>query len=54
MIGLCIYIYTIHTPNSGFGIAISTREREQDRFRGSREGAEREHEEARESIERAL
>lgn len=49
-----IYIYTIYTPNLGMGIAISTREREQNRFRGSREGAGREHEGARESIEGAL
>ncbi len=38
-----IYIYIIYTPNLGFVIAIPGREREQGRFRGSSEGASREH-----------
>ena len=41
------YIYIIYTPNLGFEIAVSGREREQGRFRGSIEGARestREHE----------
>ena len=42
-----VYIYIIHTPNLGFEIAVSVREREQGRFRGSRGGA-------RGSSERAL
>jgi len=33
-----IYIYIIYTPNLGLGIAVFDREREQGRFRGSREG----------------
>ena len=36
-------IYIIYTPNLGFGIAFFDQEREQDRFRGSIEGALREH-----------
>ena len=39
-----IYIYIIYTPNLGLGIAVSVRKREQGRFRGSTEGAEREQE----------
>ena len=34
---ICIYI--ISTPNLGFEIAVRGQEREQGRFRGSREGA---------------
>lgn len=34
-----IYIYIIYTPNLGFETAVSGREREQGRFRGSIEGA---------------
>ena len=37
------YIYIIYTPNLGLGIACFVREREQGRFRGSTEGAPREH-----------
>jgi len=33
------YIYIIYTPNLGLGIAVSVREREHSRFRGSIEGA---------------
>ena len=33
------YIYIIHTPNLGLGIAVSVREMEQGRFRGSTEVA---------------
>jgi len=33
------YIYIIYTPNLGLEIAVSVREREQGRFRGSSEGA---------------
>ncbi len=33
------YIYIIYTPNLGLEIAVSVREREQGRFRGSIEGA---------------
>ena len=33
------YIYFIYTPNLELAIAIFVREREQDRFRGSHEGA---------------
>ena len=36
---LCIYIYIIYTPNLRLGIAVSVREREQGRFKGSSEGA---------------
>jgi len=36
---LGIYIYIIYTPNLGLGITLPGREREQGRFRGSREGA---------------
>jgi len=32
-------IYIIYTPNLGFGITVSVREREQGRFRGSSKGA---------------
>ena len=49
----CLYIYHIHTPNLGFGIAIPGREREQSRFRKSTEEAAREHERAQGSIEGA-
>ncbi len=35
-----IYIYIIYTPNLGLGTAVFVRERKQDRFRGSTEGAE--------------
>ena len=38
-----IYIYIIYTPNLGLRIAIPGREREQGRFKGSTEGALREH-----------
>ena len=31
------YIYTIYTPNLGLKIAVSVREREHGRFRGSKE-----------------
>ncbi len=55
------YIYIIYTPNLGFEIAVSVREREQGRFRGSNEGARGrskgapgEHGGARGSIEGAL
>ena len=34
-----MYIYILYTPNLGFLIAVSRREREQGRFRGSSEGA---------------
>ena len=34
-----IYICGIYTPNLGLGIAVSIREREQGRFRGSSGGA---------------
>ena len=40
----------IYTPNLGFWVIISVREREQGRFRGSREGAERSKGEYRGSI----
>ncbi len=36
-----IYICIIYTPNLGLQIAVSVREREQGRFRGSTEGARR-------------
>lgn len=54
MIRLCIYIYiyTTYTPNLGLGIVVSVRQREQGRW--SSEGAGREHEVVRESIEGAL
>lgn len=39
-----LYIYTIFSPNLGFEIVISGREREQGRFRGSIEGVGKEHE----------
>ena len=39
VLGGCIYIYIIYTPNLGLGIAVLGREREQGRFRGSTEGA---------------
>ena len=38
------YICIISSPNLGFEIAIPGREREQGRFRGSSEGAGKEHE----------
>ena len=34
-----VYIYIIYSPNLGLEIAVPGREREQSRFRGSREGA---------------
>ena len=43
---LCLSIYIIYityTPYLGLGIAVFVREREQGRFRGSTEGAQREH-----------
>ena len=37
------YTYIIYIPNLGFSIAVFDQEREQGRFRGSSEGASREH-----------
>jgi len=48
------YLYIIYTPNLGSEIAVSVREREQGRFRGSIEGAGGSTEGARESTEGAL
>ncbi len=47
MLCVCMYIYIIYTPNLGFEIAVSVRESEQGRFRGSSRAA-------RGSSERAL
>ena len=52
MLYIYIYIYILYTPNLEFEIIIPGREREQGRFRGSIEGAGKEHEEARESTMR--
>ena len=38
-----VYIYIIYTPNLGLGITHFVRKREQGRFKGSSEGALREH-----------
>jgi hypothetical protein len=38
-----MYIYIIYTPNLGLAIALFDWEREQGRFRGSSEGAQREY-----------
>ena len=46
-----IYIYITSSLNFGFEIAIPGREREQGRFRGSIEGAGKEHEGVKESTE---
>ena len=48
------HIYIRSTPNLGLEIAVSGREREQGRFRGSTEGAGREQEEGRKSTKGAL
>ena len=39
MLCVCMYIYIIYTPNLGFEIAVSVRESEQGRFRGSSRAA---------------
>ena len=43
-------ICIIYTPNLGLGITVPGREREQGRFRGSREGAGREQGGSREGV----